>query len=217
MSNEVMTVSETTAQEPDVFGICKANCKWPVYTKNQILSILQQMIDAGSLQGIDPTESPIVALIREKRANGNVSFWVGTEAQFNAISPAVSASLVMARIDADGNIYLCTDDTTFADWKAEIVAAAESIANQVVNGKQALHKTATVTLPTSGWSSSAITVSVEGVEENNTVIVAPAPDSYDNFTKAGIVCTAQGLGTLTFTYKKALAAAVTVNVVILGV
>lgn len=102
--------------DTEVYGFCSSNCKFPVYTKEQTLAVLQQAIDAGSLAGIDPTQSPVVALIREKKQNKDISLWIGSEAEYNAIVPAVSASLVMGRIDENGQLYFCTDDSTLQDW-----------------------------------------------------------------------------------------------------
>lgn len=251
------------------------HCGCEAYTASEVLSILQQAIDAGSLQGIDPDASPIVALIRESRADANISLWVGTEAQFNAITPAVTASLVMGRIDSDGKVYLCTDDSTLADWQTQTIALSEAAALEVctteladkadkvsgatngnfagvdANGnltdsgnnaadfenagavsthnsaadahsslfaaKQAQHTTATATLTVAGWTDNAQTVSATGVTATNTVIIAPASASQTAYGAAGIVCTAQGAGTLAFTCTAVPTDALTVNVVILGV
>lgn len=76
--------------------------------------------------------------------------------------------------------------------------------------------TATATLPTSGWSSDSITVNVTGVTASNNVIVAPAPASISAWAAAGVYCSAQGAGTLTFTRTSANTAAITVNVLILS-
>lgn len=124
---------------PDVYGLCQNNCRYPVYTQEQMLSILQQMIDAGSLQGIKPDDSPVVALIRESNKNADVSLWVGSMAEYNALAPA--AGLVTARIDgASGKVYFCTDDTMLEDWYRTITEESEQIAreiaSEVVNGKQ---------------------------------------------------------------------------------
>lgn len=216
------------SEERIIYGFCGANCREPVYSRDEIMSILQQAIEAGSLQGIDITKSPLVKIIRETRADANLSFWMGTEAQFNAISPAVSASIVIARIDADGNIYLCTDDTTFSSWQAETLELLEAQQAEALNAfqenvntaianKQNKHTKATVSLTVAGWSSNAQTVSVTGVTASNTVFVAPAPASHDNYGAAGIRCTAQAAGTLTFTCTKTPTEAISVNVVILEV
>lgn len=76
--------------------------------------------------------------------------------------------------------------------------------------------TATATLPTSGWNSNSITVSATGVTASNDVIVSPAPASTSAWAAAGIICTAQGAGTLTFTRTSANTAALTANILILG-
>lgn len=247
------------SEERIVYGVCDANCRVPVYSREQMLAILQQAIEAGSLQGVDITKSPVVRLIRESRADQNISFWVGTEAEYNAISPAVVGALVMARIDANGNVYLCTDDTTFSNWQAATLEALqeqqaeamnafkENVNTDVANkadkvtgatagnfagldangnltdsGKKAAdfqtkHATATVTLAVASWSSNAQTVSAAGVTADNTVIVAPAAASQEAYTAAGVKCTAQAAGTLTFGCEETPKEALTVNVVILGV
>ena len=124
--------------EPTVYGFCDAKCKFPVYTQQQTMSILQQAIDAGSLQGIKPEDSPIVALSREQRGNTDLSLWLGTEAQFIAEVKDEAAGIVFARLGSDGTIYLCSDDTTFADWKeataAECEARVQTLIDQMTNG-----------------------------------------------------------------------------------
>lgn len=203
------------SEERIIYGFCDANCRVPVYSREETLTILQQLIEAGELQGIDITKSPVVRLIREARADQNISLWVGTEAEYNALG--VSAGFVMGRIDASGVVYLCTDDSTLQAWHDLIVADAEQAAAEVLTGKQNTHKTATVTLATGSWASSAQTVSVAGLTAIDTVIVGPAPASADAYAAAGIKCTAQSEGKLTFTCKKTPTAALAVNVVILGV
>ena len=72
------------------------------------------------------------------------------------------------------------------------------------------------TLAVADWSSNTQTVNVTGVTATNTVFVSPAPASAADFAAAGIVCTAQGSGTLTFTCDTVPSNAITVNVVIFG-
>ena len=198
---------------PTVYGLCNNNCRYPVYTQEQVLSILQQAIDAGNLQGINPDDSPVVALIRETNKNVNVSLWVGTESEYNTIAPG--AGLVMGRIGADGKLYFCTNDTTLQDWYEKTVADAETAATNALTAKQDKAAQQTATLTVAGWSNGAQTVTVSGVTASNVVIVAPAPDSQDNYTAAGIKCTAQSQNALTFVCTETPAAAVIVNVVIL--
>lgn len=84
------------------------------------------------------------------------------------------------------------------------------------NGKQDQHTTATASLATASWSSLSQTVSVTGVTASNTVICTPAPASHDAYCKAGVYCSAQASGTLTFKCTTTPTAALTVNVMILG-
>lgn len=75
--------------------------------------------------------------------------------------------------------------------------------------------TATATLTTAGWSGGTQTVSVTGVTASNTVIVSPAPASHTAYSTAGVYCSAQASGTLTFTCASTPSAALTVNVLIM--
>lgn len=77
-------------------------------------------------------------------------------------------------------------------------------------------KTATVTLPTSGWSANAQTASVADVTADSIVVVAPAPASRKTYTEADVYCSAQGNGTLTFSCEDVPSAALTVNVQIIN-
>ena len=80
-----------------------------------------------------------------------------------------------------------------------------------------VHKTSTATLNKASWSNNTLTVSVSGVTASNTVIVSPAPASHEAYATAGVYCSAQASGKLTFTCKNVPSAALTVNVIVLGV
>lgn len=71
-------------------------------------------------------------------------------------------------------------------------------------------------LTVAGWSNNTQTVTVTGVTATNTVFVSPAPASASDYASAGIVCTAQGTDSLTFTCTTVPTNAITVNVVIMG-
>lgn len=74
------------------------------------------------------------------------------------------------------------------------------------------YSTMSVSLPVNGWSSSTQTVSASIVTATNDVIVAPQPSDTTAWAAAGVVCTAQGSGTLTFTCTITPPAALTANV-----
>lgn len=72
----------------------------------------------------------------------------------------------------------------------------------------------TATLTVAGWSGTTQTVSVTGVTADSILTVTYAPDSHDAWLDAGVYCSAQGAGTLTFTCESVPSAALTANIVI---
>lgn len=73
----------------------------------------------------------------------------------------------------------------------------------------------TPTLAVADWSSNTQTINVTGVTATNTVIVSPTPVSAEDYATAGVLCTNQGAGTLTFTCQSTPANDLTVNIVII--
>ena len=99
-------------------------------------------------------------------------------------------------------------------------ASENPVQNKVISAALKLleskHVAKIATLTAAGWSDSAQTVAVEGVTASNTILVAPDSASQEVWGKAGIFCTAQSAGSLTFACKSVPTAAVTANIVILG-
>lgn len=73
----------------------------------------------------------------------------------------------------------------------------------------------TVTLAVADWSSNTQTVSVTGMTADGVVMVSPTPANQSAYTDAGILCTAQAAGSLTFTCDTVPSADITVTVVML--
>ncbi|MDD6142756.1 MAG: hypothetical protein PUD16_04565 [bacterium] len=76
----------------------------------------------------------------------------------------------------------------------------------------------TVTLSSSGWSSSAPytqTVNVQGVTASTSGYAAPADASFEEYSKCMVRISAQGSGTVTFKASKKPSAALTINMIIL--
>ena len=88
------------------------DCKYPTMTAEQILTAIQQAIENGAIT--DPDEA-IISKLGEMNASNTVQVWIGTEAQFNALSGINRVSKCVIRIGTDGVLYLCTDDTTLED------------------------------------------------------------------------------------------------------
>lgn len=74
----------------------------------------------------------------------------------------------------------------------------------------------TVTLAAASWSSLAQTVTASGVTASNTVIVSPAAGSHNAYCEAGVYCSAQASGKLTFKCSEKPTVALTVNVLIIN-
>ena len=128
--------------------------------------------------------------------------YTGTEAQFNTDLAAVSGK--QARITASGLLK--------GDGAGGVSAA--------VKGTDYAGPSSGVsaTLTASGWDADAKTqtVSVAGVTATANCIITAAPDSYMAYAEAGVRCTAQGAGTLTFACETVPTADVAANVLILG-
>lgn len=79
------------------------------------------------------------------------------------------------------------------------------------------YTTATATLTTGGWVSDNQTVTVQGVTASNVVIVSPNSSRTDAnaYARYGIMCTAQGANTLTFSATTTPQEAIAVNVLII--
>lgn len=93
-----------------VYGVCDCNNKYPVYTREQFLSILQQAINDGSLLNIDAEFAAIEKII-DTNGGAAVKFWTGTESEFNALDPLPKVSRFIPRRGIDGTIYICIDDS----------------------------------------------------------------------------------------------------------
>lgn len=93
---------------------------------------------------------------------------------------------------------------------------ATSVEQARVNlGVEAKHISSTVTLTSSGWLDNSQMVNVSGMTAILDVVIGPVPDSYENWVKFGVYCSAQGEGTLTFICKKIPDTELTANLLIL--
>ena len=92
-----------------VYAICADDGKFETMTKEQILAAIQQAIEQGYVS--DP-DSAVFSKIKEIRAGDAVRIWLGTEAEFNALSPALTCGRAVVRVGADGVLYLCSDDSS---------------------------------------------------------------------------------------------------------
>jgi hypothetical protein len=100
------------------YVICDDDSKHESMTKEQILAAITQAIKNGSIGDID---TGFVTRLKEKNGGGAVTIWVGTRAQYNAITEKEVNCL-----------YIITDDTTGED----ILRACEKAANDAEEAKK---------------------------------------------------------------------------------
>ena len=118
------------------------------------------------------------------------------------------------------------------EGRAKLESGSTMVTSQLTENSNAIATTAfvhglvdglkskgvSVTLPASGWNANTKTqtVSVSGVTATVNLIITAAPDSYIADAKAGVRCTAQGAGTLTFACETVPTSDVAANVLIVG-
>lgn len=106
--------------------------------------------------------------------------------------------------------------TDVAQGKTFYLANGTKATGTSSGGGTTSHTTIAVILTVAGWSNNAQTVSASPVTTTNDVIVSPDPSSAVDWAAAGILCTAQGAGTLTFTCATTPTDALTANVMVLS-
>ena len=110
------------------------------------------------------------------------------------------------------------DSGTVTIVAGDINTSSGDSVETALNNKAGKSTGASVTLQESGWDADAKTqtVSVSGVTATANCIITSAPDSYMAYAEAGVRCTAQGAGTLTFACETVPTSDVSANVLILG-
>lgn len=117
-------------------------------------------------------------------------------------------------VDGDVIAFTCTveEDVVSYSW-VRLNTQPVPTAAEIGAVTQAVH---TISLVSTDWSSHSQTKTVSGVTADNTVIVSPAPASAADYAAAGILCTAQGANSLTFTCTEDPTNNISVNVLILN-
>lgn len=108
----------------NIYAFCDNNCKHLVYTREEVLSLLQQAINDGSLKNIDADFAAVKRVV-DGNAGSDITFWTGTEAEFNALNPAPKVNHFIPRRGEDGKIYICIDDTSISNLPTTPLTAAE--------------------------------------------------------------------------------------------
>ena len=117
------------AEERTYYVICDDNCKFESMTKEEILTAITNAVQQGSFGDID---TGFVTKVKEQNRNVALKFWVGTQAEYNALSPK-----------PNNTFCIITDDevkkdieTAIADLQVDMTAAQTDITT-LQNGKAA--------------------------------------------------------------------------------
>ena len=107
-----------------------------------------------------------------------------------------------------------TGATTAAAARANLGAAALSELTPSAIGAEKARLERTATLQASAWVSNAQTIPVSGVTVSSLVVVSAAPASHVAYGEAGVYCSVQAEGSLTFSCSDVPTEDLSVNVVI---
>lgn len=99
------------------YVICEDNCKFPSMTQEQILAAIAE----ATGNTVTKVDDAFITKVKEMNANGNITFWIGTTAEYNAI---VAAGAV-----EKNRLYILTDETFGDDVTAKIEEFYEQLEN----------------------------------------------------------------------------------------
>ena len=85
-----------TDSERIYYVLSENNCKFEGLTKEQIFAAIQQAVDSGKIKDVD---TGFITKIKEQNKNAGLMFWVGNQAEYNALESKKNNCL-----------YVITDD-----------------------------------------------------------------------------------------------------------
>lgn len=94
------------------FVLCEDKCLFESMTKEQILAAITQAVEEGEIHDVD---TGFITKIKEQNAGKELKFWVGSQAQYNALVPQEDV------------MYLITDPEMEAELQAQIDALREDM------------------------------------------------------------------------------------------
>ena len=107
--------------ERNYYVLCDDNCKFPAMSKEQILTAIEQAITTGEIKDVD---TGFVTKIKETNANKALSFWIGPQAEYNALTER-----------AENCFYIITDEPdineTLNDFNDKLSALDDSLNKSV--------------------------------------------------------------------------------------
>lgn len=103
------------------FVRCQTGCLAESMTKEQIFTAITQAVETGEIKDVD---TGFITRIKEQNKGVALYFWVGTQAEYNAIETKINNCF-----------YIVTDDSTEEDIEAAIAALTKSV--ETVEKRQA--------------------------------------------------------------------------------
>lgn len=100
------------SDERKYYCMCDSNCKFETMTKEQILTAIAQAVADGKVSNVD---AGFITKVKETNAGNYVTFWVGTQAQYNAL-PSIQNNC----------LYIISDETTKHDIEKFIANVKET-------------------------------------------------------------------------------------------
>lgn len=116
-----------------VYVICDNDCKYESMTKEQIVAAIAEAT------GYVPTgeDNAFISQILESNGGLSLSFWLGTQAQFNALG--VDAPAYNIKVDENGKVYLAPaselvlpDDSVTSEKLADGSVTMDKVANGAI-------------------------------------------------------------------------------------
>ena len=127
---------------------------------------------------------------------------------------AVFNDFMTVNVD-DFNAWINSMQTNFSTWFENLQVQLDGdVATRLTN---ALPTNITVTLSSSRWLDKAQSVEIFGMTDTKSVIVQANSETAESYTEAGIKCTGQASGLLTFACETVPTVDINVNIVYMGV
>lgn len=177
------------------------------WIKTQSVASVWTNTTSGLVLGT-PSTGAAGTIFAETDGTGSVNGWDALTTRVTNAESNIANNTANITVNAEGLKTAKADIAT----NTTAITTLDSKVDAGLKAKQATLKTASVVLTTSGWSSLSQTVSCAIVTSSNIVWVAPA-DNMDAYGEAGVYCSAQGNGTLTFKCSETPSVAFTVSIV----
>lgn len=100
--------------ERNYYVICDDNCRFPAMTKEEVIAAIEAA--TGHVPSEEEIDQAFITKIKELNANSELKWWLGTEAQYNALSEKDTHTL-----------YIITDASEYDDFAAELESALQDI------------------------------------------------------------------------------------------